>query len=140
MLDSVTKSIKNLELLINNNITSGMKPSEHLNHTQIQILVYLIKHKNEEVCQKDLQNETHLKKASITGALDSLEDRGAIKRIQSEDDKRKNLIVLSEKAINAKDKIEKRFEEIENKLKKGISKKDLDVFCEVLKQMERNLK
>ena len=52
-----------------------MKPSEHLNHTQIQILVYLIKHKNEEVCQKDLQNETHLKKASITGALDSLEDK-----------------------------------------------------------------
>lgn len=140
MLDSVTKSIKNLELLINNNITNGMKPSEHLNHTQIQILVYLIKHKNEEVCQKDLQNETHLKKASITGALDSLEDKGAIKRIQSEDDKRKNLIVLSEKAINAKDKIEKRFEEIENKLKIGISKKDLDVFCEVLKQMERNLK
>lgn len=136
---SITKSIKELNKLIGRKVKDEKYPVEYLNRTQIQILVYLIKHKNEEVCQRDLQDETHLKKASITGTLDSLEDKGAIKRIQSKDDKRKNIIVLSEQALKAKDKIEKKYEEIENKLKKGISEKDLNIFLNVLTKMERNL-
>lgn len=140
MEKSITKSIKDLNILIGKNAIDEINPIEYLNHTQIQILVYLIKHRNKEICQKDLQKETHLKKASITGTLDALEDKGAIIRIPSEDDKRKNIIVLSEKALKAKNKIEKKYEEIENRIKIGIKEKDLEIFFNVIGKMERNLK
>ena len=111
-----------------------------MNHTQLQILMYLTKHRDEEVCQKDLEIETHLKKASITGTLDSMEDKGIIKRIQSTEDRRKNLIVLSEKAIIEKERFEEKFKQIEEKIKYNITDEELENFYSVLDKMERNLK
>ena len=135
----LTKEIKDLDVLIAKALKNGNKNKEVLNHTQLQILFYLNKHFNEEVCQKDLEIKTHLKKASITGALDSLQDKGIIERKTSIEDKRKNIIVLSEKALKEKDKIKMRFEEIENELKKNISQKELNEFYSIINKMKANL-
>ena len=140
MKRSITKRIKDMDILIGKNIINGKKPSEYLNHTQLQILMYLTKHRDEEVCQKDLEIETHLKKASITGTLDSMEDKGIIKRIQSTEDRRKNLIVLSEKAIIEKERFEEKFKQIEERIKHNITDEELENFYSVLDKMERNLK
>ena len=135
----ITKEIKDLDVLIGKNITKGNNPKGILNHTQMQILLYLFKHQNEDVCQKDLEIETHLKKASITGTLDSMQDKGIIERKQSEDDKRKNIIVLSKKTLDIKEKIEDRFKEIEISIKKGITEEELNNFFKVVEKIKANL-
>lgn len=135
----LTKEIKDLDNLIGKKLRSGYEPREVLNRTQLQIIFYLNKHINEDVCQKDLEIETHLKKASITGALDSLEDKDIIERKQSKQDKRKNVIILSTKALKEKDRIENRFKELETLVKKNISEKEMDEFYLILDKMKSNL-
>lgn len=137
---SILKYIKDMHILIGEKITYENDPKAYFNHTQIQILLYLIKHKNEEVCQKDLEIETHLKKASITGTLDSLQDKGIIIRKQSEDDKRKNIILLSDKALKLKDNISEKYKEIESKIRENITEEELNQFYSVFDKMERNLR
>lgn len=136
----LAKEIKDLDALINKKITKRYNPSDFLNNTQIQILLYLIKHKNEEICQKDLEIETHLKKASITGTLDSLEDKQMIVRKQSEDDKRKNIILLSEHASKIKNELSDRYKEIEKCMRNNISENELEQFYSTLEKMKQNIK
>ena len=135
----LTKEIKDLDILIAKSLKTNNDIRHVLNRTQLQIIYYLNKHINEEVCQKDLEIETHLKKASITGALDSLEDKGIIVRKQSKDDKRKNVIVLSKVALKEKDRIENKFKQIELKIKKNIDEDELKQFYSTLDKMKSNL-
>lgn len=136
---SLVKEIRDIDILIGKTLTKSDMPKESLNHTQMQIVFYLLRHMNEEVCQKDLEIETHLKKASITGSLDSLQDKGIILRKESEDDKRKNIIVLSEKALNIKDNIEKKFQEIETQIRNNIDDQELESFFKTIDKIKNNL-
>lgn len=135
----LTKEIKDLDNLIGKSLKANNDIRHVLNRTQLQIIFYLNKHINEEVCQKDLEIETHLKKASITGALDSLEDKDIIVRKQSKDDKRKNVIILSKAALKEKDRIENKFKQIELKIKKNIDEDELKQFYSTLDKMKSNL-
>lgn len=136
----IAKEIKDLDVLIGKSLISDKVPKGIINHTQFQILLYLIKHENEEVCQKDLEIETHLKKASITGSLDSLEEKGIVIRKQSEDDKRKNIILLSEKTKEAKDRIKEKFNIIEKKIEKDLTDKEIETFYRIIDKIKENLK
>lgn len=137
-MDTVTNEIKELYKLISWNISKPGQYDDNLNHTQIQIVFYLLE--NKSVCQKDLEKVTHLKKASITGSIDSLEKKGIVKRIQSDSDKRKNTIVLTEKTIKAKDKIDKKLKEVEQKTTKGLSQEEIDSLITIINKMKTNLK
>lgn len=136
----IIKEIKDVNILIGKTIAKSHDINEYLNHTQIQILMYLVKHSDEEICQKDLEAETHLKKASITGTLDSLEEKGMIVRKQSEDDKRKNVIVLSEKASNTKNEILEIFKSVNKQIKQNITDEELNQFYNVIDKIKNNLK
>jgi len=140
MEKSIIKQIKELDISIGKNLIGKSKKDINLNHTQFQILMYLMKHSDKQVCQKDLEIETKLKKASITGSLDSLQDKGIIERKPSEDDRRKNIIVLSKKALNIKDDVEAKFKDVEKQLIKNISKQELNTFKLILEKMHNNLK
>lgn len=134
---TVTNEIKALYRLISRNIAVPGQYDDNLNHTQIQILMYLFN--NDNVCQKDLEKTTNLKKASITGSLDSLEKKGIIKRVKSGNDKRRNQIVLTEKTIKAKSKIDNKLSEVEKKTIKNLSKDDIDTLLNIIKKMKENL-
>ena len=73
---SVVKEIRDVDKLIGKYISDGHDPRKIMNLTQFQIIHYLLKHADEDVCQRDLEIETNLKKASITGAIDSLAEKG----------------------------------------------------------------
>ena len=140
MEKSIIKDIKELDISIGKALIEKAKKDLGINQTQMIILMYLVKHKNENVCQKDLEIETHLKKASITGTLDSLEDKGIIVRKQDNEDKRKNIILLSEKTLEIKDEVSKKYREIETNLRKTITSEELEVFFRVIDKMNKNMK
>lgn len=139
MAKNFLKDIREINTLLLERIKKDNIFKSNLNHTQIQILVYLIRHSNEEVCQKDLEIETNLKKASITGTLDSLESKGIIERIQSKDDKRKNIIVLSQTTIEAKDRIASDIRQLDASIKAGISDEEFNTFVNVIEKIKNNL-
>lgn len=135
----IIEKIRELNNLLCKSIRIWEKKST-INSTQFQIIMYLIKHEDEEICQKDLENETHLKKASITGTLDSLEDKDIIVRRASDSDKRRNVITLSERVKSNVALVKDKVYELENTLQKSIKKEDVEIFNRTLDVMINNIK
>lgn len=140
MEESLVKNIRDLDHMIKDCVSEGKDTRKILNYTQFRILAYLVKHKDEETCQKDLEVETNLKKASITSVIDNLENRGYVKRTESKEDRRRNIIELSEMSKEIVENLDFRLKNVESKMTNNISENDLDVFFKVIKKMQENIK
>lgn len=136
----LARDLNQLTNMIINKVTKHSNPMDYINQTQLGIMHYLLDNQDKDICQKDIEIQMQLKKASITGALDSLEEKNAIKRIVDKNDRRKNIIVISENAYKYKDKLDSYLNGVEKEIVEGISEKDLNVFCKVLDKMISNLK
>lgn len=135
----VTKEIKCLHCRIKRIIDRNMPKNIHLNVTQMQIMTYLFRHEKEETCQKDLESETHLKKASITGAIDTLEEMGLVERIQAEEDKRRNIIKFTPYAKKEKQGIVSLYDFLNKVIVKGLTQEEIELFFNVIEKMKNNL-
>ncbi len=107
---------------------------------QMGIIEILIKHKNEDISQNDLKKEMCISKAAISEALNSMEKKNLIKKIQSKNDSRKNIIVLEDSAIQTYEEIKKDMLTFNNKLLKNISEEEIDIFMNVLNKIKNNIK
>lgn len=110
-----------------------------LTSTQIQILKYMIEHQNEDVYQKDLENVLNLRRATVSGVLQTMEKNNLIKREIYENDVRVKKIILNEKTKNIFLKNKQKIDEIEKNIIKNISKKDLDKFTQIIDKLIINL-
>lgn len=139
-MKTMTWEIAYLNSRIRRYIFSVTTLNRVLNMSQMTLLVYLIRHDGEQVCQKDLENELALKKASITGLIDRLTEKGYLSREQAEDDRRKNYIRLTQKALNYKEEIYAKFQELDEMLKKDFTPEEMEMFYQISEKMEKNLK
>lgn len=135
----VTKEIKCLHCKIKRIIDRKMPRNIHLNVTQMQIMTYLFKHEKEEICQKDLESETHLKKASITGAIDALEEMNLVERVQASEDKRRNIIKFTPLAKKEKQNIVSVYDLLNKVLVKGLKQEEIETFFHIIETMKMNL-
>ena len=139
MRRSIVRELGYLNRELNDYVSNGNDLLSYFNMTQLKIINYILLHENENVCQKDLELETNLKKASITGCLDSLAERDLIKRVQADDDKRKNYIRLTDKATAYKNEFYQREIDLNNWIEENINKEDLDTFFKVIKKIRKNI-
>lgn len=135
----ISNEIRDLQFNVKSRINKTIDPNKFVNFTQYQIIRYLMININKEVCQKDLEIETKLNKASITGALDNLEEKGLVLRKQSLEDKRKNIIAVTDKSKKLIGIYETAVEEVDNKMIEGISEEELNTFLNVINKMNKNL-
>lgn len=141
---NVLYKIKSLEkniirYIMNNkniNIPENMFPSP----TQFQIIEYMLNNNKKEINQKELENVLNIRRATISGVLQSMEKNGLIERITNENDTRSKKIKLNEKTIELYEKKKNKMQEIESTIIKNISPKDLDTFMKVLNIMKENIK
>lgn len=131
MKRSIIKQIAYLDHCIKKYIGRQNDLRNVFNLTQFQIILYLLKHEGEDVCQKDLEKETHLKKASITNCIDTLAERGYVYRETAECDRRMNYIRLSDKTKAYADELAESSKELDGKIAENISKEDLNTFFRV---------
>ncbi len=138
-MKTMTWEIAYLNSRIRRYIFSVTTLNRVLNMSQMTLMVYLIRHHDEQVCQKDLEKELGLKKASITGLIDRLTEKGYLSREQAEDDRRKNYIRLTQKALDYKEEIYSKFQELDEIMKKDFSPEELEAFHRISEKMEKNL-
>lgn len=108
--------------------------------TQMQIICYIIEHQNEEIYQKDLEDILNLRRATVSGVLQTMEKNNLIERVTSSNDTRTKKIILCEKTKDVFKENEKRFSELEKIITKNISVEELKVFLEVVDKMKQNMK
>lgn len=142
--DKILFEIKNLERTIGRCLTKNCelnkeKIDQRPTPTQMQIIEYILEHKNEDIYQKDLEEILDTRRATVSGVLQTMEKNGIIKRITNTEDTRSKKIILCEKTekifLDNKEKL-KMIEEI---LVTDIPKEELEVFSKVIKKMKNNI-
>lgn len=116
--------------------TDGMPPPSQM---QVKITEYLIENQGKDIYQKDLEDILKVRRASVSGVLQTMEKRGFIKKVTSKEDARANKIVLSEKAIEKQKEMDEKFNILEEKLTKNIDKENLELFRKIIQQMKNNI-
>ena len=107
--------------------------------TQMQIIEYILEHDGSCVYQKDLENILKLRRATVSGVLQTMEKNGFIERVIDKNDTRVKKIILNKKTSKIfYEKLEK-IKIIENIIKRDISQEGLDIFFEVILKMQSNI-
>ena len=107
--------------------------------TQARIMEFILKNKNNNIYQKDLEKELNLRRATVSEVLTTMEKKKIIKRVQNPHDARSKQIILQEKNLEKQQEIKNKLTDLENILIKDISKEELLTFSLVLQKMKKNI-
>ena len=107
--------------------------------TQMQIIEYILKHPNENIYQRDLENILNLRRATVCGVLQTMEKNHYIERMTDTKDSRIKKIILNERAKDIFYAHEEKMLEIENIIKKDLTEEEIRTFLSVIKKMQNNL-
>ena len=143
----VLKKIKELESLtaqklfscnsdFRRNIESLPRPTP----TQMRIMEYILSKNDQDIYQKDLEDVLGIKRATVSGVLQTMEKNGLIERVIDENDTRTKKIILKKETKEIFEKQKKKFEIIEKELTKNISEDEIQTFFNIIDKMEKNLK
>ena len=109
--------------------------------TQVQhwIIRFMDHNQNRDIYQKDLEEEFHVSRATISSTLQVMEKNGLITRTSVKQDARLKRIQLTEKARQFNQQAKKTIEELETQMKQGFSEEELDQLYALLKRIQDNL-
>ena len=140
---NVLYDIKSLETLFVRTFISEMmvKNEEFKNFptpTQMRIIEYIVDAEG-DVYQKNLENVLNLRRATVSGVLQTMEKNNLIKRVSSDKDARVKKVILNPETQRLFLKHKNKMEEIEKLVIKDISEENLKIFSSVLKMMKHNI-
>ncbi|WP_337603906.1 MarR family transcriptional regulator [Anaerotignum lactatifermentans] len=107
----------------------------NLTGMQLFILEYLYQHQEQDVFQRDLEAEFHVRRSTVTGILKGMEK----KRLSVEEDARLKRIVLTPQAKSLHREVEMAVVRMEKIALRGLSEAEIEVFLEILEKMKANL-
>lgn len=109
--------------------------AHNINKTELKALVFL--KNNERINMTGLCSKLNIEKGSLTSLIDNLSKKGYVCRNKTIKDRRKYIIVLTEKGNEiAIDFIEKLSNDLEKKFKK-LNKKDRNNYLVAIKVLEK---
>lgn len=107
--------------------------------TQMIIMNYILNHQNEDIYQKDLEEALHLRRATVSGVLQTMEKHELVERVLCDNDVRCKKIILKEKAKKMFDVKKMEFFKLEEVIKKGLSDEEIEIFCHIIESMQNNI-
>lgn len=120
---------------------SNIHGFSHENSTCLHgwLVEYLIKNKDKEIFQRDLEEEFAMRRSTASRMLRLMEKNDMIIRLPVGQDARLKKIVLTDKALHIHETIMKHSLKLDTKMKDGISEEDLKTFFSVIDQIKKNL-
>ena len=95
--------------------------------------------RKKDVFAKDIEKAFDLRRASSAGLIQNMEKNGLIKREMVGNDARLRKIVLTEKALELRRKLDKSIKDMEKKMQEGLTKEEVEKYLELTKKMAKNL-
>ncbi len=111
-----------------------------ISHIRGLIMIYLSDHEDGTVIQKDLEKALNLQRSSISEMLDTLEEKGLVRRIPSEQDRRQKCVVLTEEGKKEHEAVLRRIRKIEEASVRGFTPEEAAQLRSMLGRVEHNLK
>lgn len=145
MKDTDRKNHIGFELrLIHNLMEANMKENSEQEGqpiTQIQhwIIRYLDRNQGKDIFQKDLEGEFCASRATISSTLQVMERNGLIARTAVEWDARLKKISLTDKAIEFSRRAKENVDQMEQRLRRGMTFEESEELLRLLKLVRHNL-
>lgn len=111
-----------------------------LTGVQVRLLTYIKQESvKEDIFQRDIEEAFHIRRSSVTSAIQLLEKRGFIGRVKVPYDARLNKLILTSKTEDICDKIFAEIHMVENKLLEDFTKEELDLFYDMIDRISKKL-
>jgi DNA-binding MarR family transcriptional regulator len=123
---------------INRRLVTDFK-EEGIDISPEQLTVLSLLWKKDRVTQQELCNVTFKDKPNMTRLIDSLEEKGLVKRTVDENDKRSNLIVLTSEGKNIEEKAFLVANATMRKALVNVSSQELTIGQNLLKKIFNNM-
>ena len=142
---SIGFEIKTLSNLIKRRIDESRTNEEkeelaEITGVQGWIIGYIFDHsKEKDVFQKDIEKEFNIRRSTATGILQLMERKGYIQREAVAHDGRLKKLTLTPKAIAIHFKVMEKINEVEDKLKQGLSEGEIMFFFELMEKIRKNI-
>ena len=104
------------------------------------VLGYLYDHQDHDIFQKDIEATFNVRRSSAPGLLKSLETNGFIERVSVAYDARLKKIILTEKAYEFKESLEKCIQKMEAILVKDLEPREIEDLIRIMNKIKNNLK
>ncbi|MDO9001408.1 MAG: MarR family winged helix-turn-helix transcriptional regulator [Bacteroidota bacterium] len=104
------------------------------------IILFVINESKKKLTQKEISEIIHVEKSSMVQMIYYLVKSGYVKRVSNSNDRRQNLIYLTEKADKDISLINNAYKKADDFFFKNIPKKEVIVFKQSLNIMLENLK
>ena len=112
-----------------------------LTGAQNAMMGYIMDHEEtQDIFQKDIEEEFNIRRSSATVMLQGLEQRGYIRRTQTEKDARLKKIELTEKARKLQKRVRSEIDRFHEQLEKDLSKEEKEEFFRLSDKIKSNLK
>lgn len=99
---------------------------------QARLLSFLYRHQDQVLFQKDIEKEFQIRRGSVTGIVDNLEQNKYVIRESCAKDKRKNIIKLTDLGIEFAKKSIETVIELESDLSNLLTKDEKDLFNNIM--------
>lgn len=103
------------------------------------IIGYLFDNRDRDIFQRDLEENFNIRRSSVSNVLSLMEQNGLIERQPVLYDARLKKVVLTQRAIELHQMIDKDITELEAAIIDGIPSDDLDIFFKTVRIMIKNL-
>ena len=115
------------------------KEFDSITGTHGWIIAFLSCKKDEDVFQKDVEKEFDITRATASKVIDSMEQKGLVRRERVAHDARLRKLVLTPEAESASELIEKDKIMLEETLVRGFSEEEKKLLAEFIMRMRSNL-
>jgi len=138
-MNSILEEIKELDISILRLIINNDDKTCLLSPSQMKIIAYIF-NKEGVVYQRDLEKDLNLRRATLSGILNTMEKNKLLSRVPSDNDARSKKIILNEKTKEIFSNKREKFIEVENILIRGIGRDELSSFLNTINKMKNNIK
>ena len=99
-------------------------------------LLHAISTKEEEVIQKDMAEMMGKDKSAILRLIDSLEEKGLVRRVAAVEDRRKNYLMVTKVGYRVRDHYMKIVYELMENMQQGLTQPEIDTFHKVVNHIK----
>lgn len=132
--------IRSLHNLIRRYLNANLShESRSLTGVNIELIMFLARHKDEEIFQYDVERRFSITKSTASRVLGLMEKKGLIERRSVERDARLRRIVLTDTAMDMVNSIETNSDVMEEVLMEGFSCEDRARLNKYFQRMRQNL-
>ena len=103
------------------------------------IIGFLAEHEGQDLFQKDVEYELHIRRSTASTVLKLMEKNGLIRRESVPQDARLKRLILTDQAWDLHTKMDVRLQMLDELLIRGITPEDVAGFNRAIQQMQKNM-